>query len=285
MPWCANPLCGSSGPLEAHHVIHRSQGGGGEANNVVLICWQCHRRHHELMLLDIEPCPDGVRFTDRETGETAIHRQVPQEATGPSALTDAAALILNFLDLPAFAGALRDQPDEVLAALYDQVREIKHRAWQAQAAIIAELQSRANYGDQATKGIAERLSVSERTAQYRGKIYREILTREETAGIGETLLEESWYREAVDTEEPRRWIQHAANQKAEDPHYSLRKFRAEIATGTGETVTVTSVLVICQEANAADQRLAARLQASLGVPVTVVLSQQSNLLPPLAVAS
>lgn len=183
MSWCANPLCGKAGPLEAHHVIHRSQLGKDTPDNIVMICPDCHRRHHELGLLKIEHDDGGIRFTDLETGETALHRPIPQEAAGPSGVTDAAALVLNFLDLDAFSAAIHNEPDEVLAALYDQVREIKHRAWQAQAAIIAELQSRANYGDEALKGIAERLGTSVRTAQYRGKIYREILADEETAGL------------------------------------------------------------------------------------------------------
>ncbi len=280
MPWCANPLCGKASFLEEHHVTHRSQLGKDTPDNRVLICHECHRRHHDLGVLDIIHDPEGVRFTDRETGETAVHRPIPQEATGPSSVTDAAALILNFLDLDAFSAAIHSEPDEVLAVLYDQVREIKHRSWQAQAAIIAELQSRANYGDEATRGIAERLGTSVRTAQYRGKIYREILAHEETADVGAILLEESWYREAVDTEEPRRWIQHAAERKAEDPNYSVRKFRADIAADTGETVSVTSIVMVCRDGNGADHKLAARLQASLRVPVTVVLTQEGHGLIP-----
>ena len=272
MPWCVNPLCGKTFGLEKHHVVHRSQLGSNDDENLADICPTCHRRHHDLGLLLIERDPEGIRFTDLETGETAVHRPIPQEATGPSDVTDAAALILNFLDLAPFAHAIRDEPDEVLAVLYDQVREIKHRAWQAQAAIIAELQERANYGDEAIKGIAERLGISARTAQYRGKIYREILGNVKTADVGAILLEESWYREAVDTDDPQRWIQHAADQKAENPAYSVRKFRADIAANTGETVSVTSVIVVCRDGNAADKKLVERLAASLRVPV--VLEQE-----------
>lgn len=276
MPWCANPLCGRTFGLEEHHIQHRSQLGTDDPENLVLICRECHQRHHDLGLLVIERVAEGVRFTDRETGETAIHRCIPQEADGPSGITDAAALILNFFDLTSFSQAIKGEPDEVLSVLYDQVREIRKRAWQAQAAIIAELQERANYGDEATKGIAERLGISVRTAQYRGKIYREILGHPETADVGDILLEESWYREAVDTEEPRRWIQHAADRKAEDPTYSVRKFRADIAAETGETVSVTALVVVCREGNTADRKLAQKLEASLRVPVTVVLAKDRH---------
>lgn len=276
MPWCANPLCGKTSFLEEHHVTHRSQLGKDNLDNLVRICHDCHTRHHGLGLLRIEHEGEGVRFTDLESGETALYTFIPQEASGPSDVTDAAALILNFFDLPAFVGAIRREPDEVLSALYDQVREIKHRAWQAQAAIIGELQSRANYGDVAVKGVAERLGITVRTAQYRGKIYREILDNPDCADVGAILLEESWYREAVDTSDPQRWIQHAADQKAENPTYSVRKFRADIAAQSGETVSVTSIIVVCRDGNGADQKLAAKLEASLRVPVTVMLAKNGD---------
>ncbi len=276
MLWCANPLCGKTSFLEQHHIVHRSQLGTDDDENLVLICRDCHRRHHDLGVLLIEAEEGGVRFTDLETGETAVHRRIPQVATGPSDITDAAALILNFLDLASFSQAIKGEPDEVLEHLYDQMREIKHMAWQAQAAIIAELQERANYGDEAVRGIAERLGISIRTAQYRGKIYREILGHPETADVGAVLLEESWYREAVDTEEPRRWIQHAADRKVEDATYSVRKFRADIAAESGETVSVMSLIVVCRDGNGADKKLAQKLEASLRVPVTVVLAKDRH---------
>ena len=276
MPWCVNPLCGKAIRLERHHVTHRSQLGSDDPENLVDICEECHRRHHDLGTLLIEHEGNGVRFTDLESGETALYTFIPQEAQGPSDVTDAAALIINFLDLPEFVSAIKREPDEVLAVLYDQVREIKHRAWQAQAAIIGELQERANYGDAALKGIADRLGITVRTAQYRGKIYREILGNPQCADVGAILLEESWYREAVDTDDPGRWIQHAAEQKAENPTYSVRKFRADIAAHTGETVSVTNIIVFCRDGNGADRKLAEKLEASLRVPVSVLIADDGN---------
>jgi len=283
MPWCVNPLCGKAIRLERHHVTHRSQLGSDDPANLVDICEECHRRHHDLGALLIEHDGEGIRFTDLESGETALYTFIPQEAQGPSDVTDAAALIINFLDLSEFVSAIKREPDEVLSVLYDQVREIKHRAWQAQAAIIGELQERANYGDAALKGIADRLGITVRTAQYRGKIYREILSNPKNADVGAILLEESWYREAVDTDDPSRWIQHAAEHKAENTTYSVRKFRADIAAHTGETVSVTSIIVVCRDGNGADQKLAAKLEASLRVPVTVVLAENGDGVTPSSV--
>ncbi len=273
MTWCVNPLCGKTFRLENHPVNHRSRLGDDEAHNLVRICGDCHTRHHDRGLLRIEHEGDGVRFTDLESEETALYTFIPQEASGPADVTDVAALILNFFDLPTFVSAIKCESDEALSVLYDQIREIKHRVWQAQAAIIGELQARANYGDAAVRGVAERLGIAVRTAQYRGKIYREILNNPQYADVGAILLEESWYREAVDTPDPQRWIQHAADQMAENPAYSIRKLRADIAAQSGETVTVTSIILMCRDGNSADQKLAAQLEASLRVPVTVRLDK------------
>lgn len=276
MSWCANPLCGKTLGLEEHHIVHRSHLGTDEPENRILICGECHRRHHDLGTLEIASAENGVLFTDMKTGEIRLHRRVAQEAERPSELTTAAVLVIDFLDLSTFVAAIQQEPDEVLATLYGQMREIKQRVWQVQAAIIAELQERANYGDEATQGIAGRLNTSPRTVQYRGKIYREILSHPESADVSDILTEESWYREAVDTKEPRRWIKHAADRKAEDVAYSLRKFRAEIAAETGDAVSLTSIILVCREGNAADQKLAQKLEASLRVSVSVVVTEKSS---------
>jgi 5-methylcytosine-specific restriction endonuclease McrA len=48
--------CGDRNVLHPHHVIYRSQQGPNELNNLLTLCWQCHRAHHdgflEITLLD-----------------------------------------------------------------------------------------------------------------------------------------------------------------------------------------------------------------------------------------
>ncbi|HEU4731515.1 MAG TPA: HNH endonuclease, partial [Kofleriaceae bacterium] len=43
---CRVPGCRSSRGLELHHIVHRTEGGGHEAPNLVLVCSACHRSHH-----------------------------------------------------------------------------------------------------------------------------------------------------------------------------------------------------------------------------------------------
>ena len=43
---CRVPGCRSSRGLELHHVVHRADGGGHDANNLVMLCSSCHQSHH-----------------------------------------------------------------------------------------------------------------------------------------------------------------------------------------------------------------------------------------------
>lgn len=259
-------MCGQ--PLgQMHHVIKRSQGGGDEPENLVPICYTCHRRIHDEGTLATEPVPNGVLFIDKLTGSSAIFDGTPHLALHPSQLTTWCQEILELFDLGTFAERLKGEPDEVLTTLYDQVREIKYRSWQLQSLIIAELQSRCQRGDAATQAVADKLNVSQRTVQRRGQIYREILSDPECADVGVLLPQESWYQEAVMQENPKEAILYAADRKAEDPKYTIRQFRAEL--GGDEKTTLTEVIVVCREGNAADVRLCERLELSLGVPVHI----------------
>jgi hypothetical protein len=43
---CRVDGCRSSRGLELHHLIHRADGGGHDASNLVLLCSACHLAHH-----------------------------------------------------------------------------------------------------------------------------------------------------------------------------------------------------------------------------------------------
>jgi len=43
---CRIPGCRSSRGLELHHLVHRVDGGGHDASNLVLACSSCHQAHH-----------------------------------------------------------------------------------------------------------------------------------------------------------------------------------------------------------------------------------------------
>jgi 5-methylcytosine-specific restriction endonuclease McrA len=39
--------CGDSSGLHPHHVVYKSHGGKDELNNLLTLCWKCHRGHHD----------------------------------------------------------------------------------------------------------------------------------------------------------------------------------------------------------------------------------------------
>lgn len=39
--------CGAEEGLTLHHVVYRSQLGGHDPENLVTLCWSCHRRVHD----------------------------------------------------------------------------------------------------------------------------------------------------------------------------------------------------------------------------------------------
>ncbi len=51
--WCSR--CGRSfsslatamDGLEFHHIVYRSLGGGDDPDNLVPLCWECHREQHD----------------------------------------------------------------------------------------------------------------------------------------------------------------------------------------------------------------------------------------------
>jgi hypothetical protein len=44
---CRVPGCRSSRGLELHHIVHRADGGGHDAGNIILACSSCHQSHHD----------------------------------------------------------------------------------------------------------------------------------------------------------------------------------------------------------------------------------------------
>lgn len=73
---CQVPGCGSRHNLQSHHVVFRSQGGGDEDSNRVLVCAACHLRLiHAGYLKLTGRAPDGLlweRLTERFLGEYRV---------------------------------------------------------------------------------------------------------------------------------------------------------------------------------------------------------------------
>jgi 5-methylcytosine-specific restriction endonuclease McrA len=40
-------LCGSSEHLQVHHIVPRGHSGDDVEEDLITVCWRCHRRIHE----------------------------------------------------------------------------------------------------------------------------------------------------------------------------------------------------------------------------------------------
>jgi len=60
---CVTPGCRATRHLDLHHVRHREEGGGHSMLNVCVLCFGCHKRHHEGRLRITGRAPDGLQFT------------------------------------------------------------------------------------------------------------------------------------------------------------------------------------------------------------------------------
>jgi hypothetical protein len=266
--------CGAS-PVEWHHVILRSQ--GGEDGPQIPLCRQCHdRRHDERLRIEMDGA--DVRFTDLASGEIVTRHLTPQLASAGSQLVEEARAIHHWLDVVTYSGKLREEPDEVLSALYDDIRTLKHRAWMAQAAIINEMQGRSSYGDHMAEHVAKALGCNARTVQSRGQIFREIIVRPEAAEACEVLGEEGFYKEACSAPNPVAAINLAKERKTENPRYSVAQFREELHN-PNDASRLRRVVLVTDGESQTDQRIAAQIERKYGVPVVLVQESDANGIP------
>lgn len=93
---CRNPGCGSRGPLHAHHIVFRSNGGRTVASNEVAVCTTCHALIHA-GLLTVEGDPfDALRWRARSQSlgtQSAIADSRPRAGPRPDAARLAVAAL------------------------------------------------------------------------------------------------------------------------------------------------------------------------------------------------
>jgi 5-methylcytosine-specific restriction endonuclease McrA len=62
--------CGWTDGLHPHHIVYRSQMGSDRLDNLITLCWQCHRALHDgflkLEVLEVLQFDIKVRFTRRK---------------------------------------------------------------------------------------------------------------------------------------------------------------------------------------------------------------------------
>ena len=63
--------CKWRGDLHPHHVIHKAQGGQDTLNNLVTLCAECHRMHHDgkLEVISVEVQPNNVKVAFKLKGK------------------------------------------------------------------------------------------------------------------------------------------------------------------------------------------------------------------------
>ena len=59
---CVVPGCRSTRYLDLHHVVHREQGGDHAVTNLCVLCFGCHKRHHDGDLQIAGSAPDALQF-------------------------------------------------------------------------------------------------------------------------------------------------------------------------------------------------------------------------------
>lgn len=84
---CQVPGCRASRNLDVHHIKPRSKGGTGDADNLVTLCAEHHRAHH-----------DGKLAIERaRTGELHIARLEPEPTPARAAPPDVVARVIDAL--------------------------------------------------------------------------------------------------------------------------------------------------------------------------------------------
>jgi len=211
----------------------------GEAN-LITLCRKCHGNLHEGGWR-LERSPERLRVIDCHTGNEVMRRlQAPD--FDPSTFFH----LLNVVDgsLAQALSAIAYLDDEQLVEAFQMSRSLGKRAWLLQAAILHEAQRRSVYGERSVEAIARRFEISLRQAEKYALVWKLFFATDHSDGSGGAsknvnvdvfaLEEPSWYIVAAsESPEPRRWLEYAQDQKAENPRYSIKDFRQEILQATG----------------------------------------------------
>jgi hypothetical protein len=103
---CRVPGCRSTRGLELHHLVHRADGGGHEASNIILTCSGCHQSHHDGVLA-ISGTADRLRVSRPDgmdaRAERRAHVCAPTLAPPAPMQADAKAALVTLGWRPAIA--------------------------------------------------------------------------------------------------------------------------------------------------------------------------------------
>jgi hypothetical protein len=131
--------------------------------------------------------------------------------------------------LETIHAAIPEMDEEQLVATYQRAGELGKRAWLVQAHCLWEARQRkTGHNDGVMADLARGFGI---TKQYAGQLCGAwvAVPEEKRFSSVDLPLSKSFYNVAGQTDDPQGWAAHAEDRKAENPAFSVRDFRAEIA--------------------------------------------------------
>lgn len=230
-------LCGHDAS-EPHHLIHRSQGGTDHDHNLLQVCRPCHDSIHRQgyrvertrSLLGDEQgtlVTVGTLSLWNEKDELVLQRHF---STGFNQT-------VHLSELQAMPNLLEYCIDEVKYLDYEGMeeaaqivgRELGEKGWKYLAELMRRARLMIPWGDRTEKltAIAEKCGLSWRTAQRLALIAERI----DLPTLAQSKVDDmSLVLVAAEAADPVATLAHIEERKAENPNYSVRQARSEIAT-------------------------------------------------------
>ena len=175
--------------------------------------------------------PNGLWVFDKNTGDRVMRR-----LSNPSLDVPSFSQILNNFEeyLSAIIEILPYLSDDQLVEAFNYATTLGKQSWMIRASILYETQQRSSYGEHALESIASLFGISRRQAWKYVQVWKAFFAgnREDMKSSNfETFSfdEPSWYVvSATETNDPGKWLSYAQDRKAEDPRYSVSRFRQDI---------------------------------------------------------
>lgn len=230
-------ICGHDAS-EAHHLLHRSQGGSDDDHNLLLLCRPCHdsihRRGYRVertrsLLGDQQGTPitiTSLTLWSRE-GELILARHHNSGFNQSAHLAELQAMP-NLLEYCIEEVKYLDEEGMAEAA---QIvgRDLGEKGWKYLAELMRRARLMLPWGDRTEKltAIAEKCGMSWRTAQRLALIAERIDLPTLSASRVDDM---SMVLVAAESQDPVAALAHIEERKAENPNYSVNQARRELAT-------------------------------------------------------
>jgi N6-adenosine-specific RNA methylase IME4 len=129
--------------------------------------------------------------------------------------------------------AIPGMSNDELISTFHNADDLRHRAWLVQAHCIYEARERGSYGDNAVEAVARGFEITRAAAYELARVW-EAFAPKLLGHPNSVVLPKSFYVEALEAEDPVKWVEHAEDQRAANPFYTVRTFKDEIAADKQE---------------------------------------------------